>query len=169
MKARHFDKYVVREFASPDHVNTTLSKNVSATLDGREAERVPLYCHVSYASDAQACRGEGQLLNLSKTGCRIVGPVLAVGSTATLSLDLDDGKAPLDLTGVTVCWSDGFSFGVKFPPMTAVNRQRVQELILKFATLRGASQDHTAFRLARGVLFFCSPGVRKRKGKLSTQ
>jgi PilZ domain-containing protein len=148
MKARHFDKYVVREFASPDHVNTTLSKNASANLDGREAERVPFYCHVSYASDAEECRGEGQLLNLSKTGCRIVGSVLAVGSTATLSLDLDDGKAPLDLTGVTVCWNDGYSFGVKFPPMTAVNRQRVQELILKFATLRGASQDHTAFRLA---------------------
>ena len=150
MKARHLDRYVVQEFASPDHLNTTLSKNASASLDGREAERVPLYCHVSYASDAEAglCRGEGQLLNLSKQGCRIVGPVLAVGSTATLLLDVDDGKAPLNVIGATVCWNDGYSFGVKFPPMTAVNRQRVQELILKFATLRGASQDHTAFRLA---------------------
>ena len=148
MKARHFDKYLVKEFASSNHVNTTLSKNASVSLDSREAERVPLYCHASYASDAQACRGEGQLLNLSKTGCRIVGPVLAVGSTATLSLDLDDGKAPLEVMGATVCWNDGYSFGVKFPPMTAVHRQRVQELILKFATLRGASQDHTAFRLA---------------------
>lgn len=148
MKARHLDKYLVQEFASLDHVNTTLSKNASASLDGREAERVPLYCHVSYASDAEASRGEGQLLNLSKQGCRIVGPVLAVGSTATISLDLDDGKAPLDVIGATVCWNDGYSFGVQFPPMTAVNRQRVQELILKFATLRGASQAHTAFRLA---------------------
>ena len=150
MKARHVDKYLVQEFASPDHVKTTLSKHASASLDGREAERVPLYCHVSYASDAEAglCRGEGQLLNLSKQGCRIVGPVLAVGSTAMLLLHVDDGKAPLDVSGATVCWNDGFSFGVKFPPLTAVNRQRVQELILKFATLRGASQSHTAFRLA---------------------
>ena len=148
MKARHLDKDWAQKFAGLDLVNTTLAKNASASLDGREAERVPLYCHVSYASDAEASRGEGQLLNLSKQGCRIVGPVLAVGSTATISLDLDDGKAPLDFTDVTVCWSDGYSFGVKFPSMTVEDRKRLQELILKFATLRGASQDHTAFRLA---------------------
>src|SRR5689334_4931922 len=150
MKTRHLDKDWAQEVTGLDLVNVTINKNASAILDRREAERVPIHSHVTYASSAEAClcRGEGKLLNLSKKGCRIVGPVLAVGSTATISLDLDDGKAPLDLTGITVCWSDGFSFGVKFPPMTAVNRQRVQELILKFATLRGASQDHTAFRLA---------------------
>ncbi len=130
--------------------NITINKNASAILDPREAERMPMHSLVTYASNAEAClcRGEGKLLNLSKKGRRIVGPVLAVGSTATISLDLDDGKAPLDFADAAVCWSDGYSFGVKFPLMTVEDRKRLQELILKFATLRGASQDHTAFRLA---------------------
>jgi PilZ domain-containing protein len=150
MKTRHLDKDWAQEVTGLDLVNVTINKNASAILDRREAERVPIHSHVTYASSAEAClcRGEGKLLNLSKKGCRIVGPVLAVGSTATISLDLDDGKAPLDFTDVTVCWSDGYSFGVKFPSMTVEDRKRLQELILKFATLRGTSQDHTAFRLA---------------------
>ncbi|HZH48702.1 MAG TPA: PilZ domain-containing protein, partial [Nitrospira sp.] len=150
MKTRHLDKDWAQEVTGLDLVNVTINKNASAILDRREAERVPIHSHVTYASSAEAClcRGEGKLLNLSKKGCRIVGPVLAVGSTATISLDLDDGKAPLNFTDVTVCWSDGYSFGVKFPSMTVEDRKRLQELILKLATLRGASQDHTAFRLA---------------------
>ena len=66
----------------------------------------------------------------------------------TISLDLDDGKAPLELSGATVIWNDGPSFGVKFAPMTIEQRQRLQALVLKFATLRGTSLDHSAFRIA---------------------
>ena len=151
MKYRHLDRDWAEDFAKPDQVNSALAKPASAILDRREAERVPLHSHVSYAIDEEAClsRGEGELHNLSKKGCRIIGePVLVVGSTATIWLNLNDGKTPIRFPGSKVCWSDAHSFGVKFPPMTVEDRQRLQELVLKFATRRGSSQDHTAFRIA---------------------
>jgi hypothetical protein len=150
MRSRNSDRYLEQEFMRPDYVNNEAGKNPAAILDRREAERVLIDSHVSYASDddASLLRGEGQLLNLSKLGCRIVGPVLAVGSHTTISLDLNDGKAPLRLVGTTVCWSDGYSFGVKFPSMSGEDRKRLQELVLKFASVNGASNEYMAFRLA---------------------
>ena len=119
-------------------------------LDARDAQRVPFYCPVSYTSEDEARRSErkGQLLDLSKKGCRILGPVLPVGSTTTILLELNDGNTPLSIGGATVCWSDGFSFGVKFPAMPVEDRHRLQELVLKLSTLRGTTHDRTAFRLA---------------------
>src|SRR5262245_35304912 len=82
MGSRNSDRYLEQEFMRPDYVNNEAGKNPSAILDRREAERVPSTFHVSYESDEDASisRGEGQLLNLSKIGCRIVGPALRVGS-----------------------------------------------------------------------------------------
>jgi hypothetical protein len=121
-----------------------------ATLDSRDAQRVPFYCAVSYTSEDQACPTlqKGQLVDLSKKGCRILGPVLGVGATTTIMLDLNDGKAALKIIDATVCWNDGYSFGVRFPSMPVDDRHRLQELVLRFATLKGTSQEHTSFRLA---------------------
>jgi hypothetical protein len=66
----------------------------------------------------------------------------------TIMLDLNDGKPSLSIVGATVCWNDEYSFGLKFPPMPVDDRHRLQGLVLKFATIKGTSQDHTAFRLA---------------------
>ena len=150
MKSRNADRYLEQEFMRPDSVNNEGSKNLSATLDRREAERVVISCHVSYASeeDASILGAEGQLLNLSKLGCRIVGPSPPIGSHLTTTLDLKDGKMPLRLAGATISWSDGYSFGVKFPSLLREDRQRLQELVLKFASIRGSANDYTAFRLA---------------------
>jgi len=130
-------------------------KNVSAgqpttTQDSRDAQRVPFYCPVSYTSEDQArpSQHKGQLLDLSKKGCRILGPVLPAGCTTTIILELNDGKGNLKIPAATVSWSDGFSFGVRFPSMPLEDRHRLQELVLKFATLRGTTQDRAAFRLA---------------------
>lgn len=149
MKSTNRDRYLEQEFMRPDNVNNGAGKNPAAILDRRQAERVAMDSHVSYTSvdDASLLRGEGLLLNLSKLGCRIVGPVLAVGSHTTITLDVHDGKAPLRVIAATVCWSDGSSFGVKFPSMSGEDRKRLQELVIKFASLRGASNEYTAFRL----------------------
>jgi len=132
------------------HRKDLLLGNPAAMLDSREAQRVPFYCPVSYTSEDEAppSQKSGQLLDLSKKGCRILGPVLGVGCTTTIMLDLKDGKAVLSIVGATVCWNDGYSFGVKFPSMPVEDRHRLQELVLKLATLKGASQNRTAFRLA---------------------
>ncbi len=149
MRATNRDRYLEQEFMRPDSVNPASGTTPAAHLDRREAERVPLCGHVTYVSEeAFSFQGEGQLLNVSKKGCRVVGPVLAVGTHITISLKLGDGKPPLDLAAATVCWEDGYSFGVKFPTIREEDRHRLQELVLKFATRRGSSEDHTAFRLA---------------------
>ena len=131
-------------------MNNEAAKRTMATLDRREADRVSLYSHVSYASDEDASLvgANGQLLNLSKLGCRIVGPAPDIGSHMTISLDLNDGKAPLRLTGATVCWCDGYSFGTKFASMSGEERQRLQELVLRLASRHGSTDEYTAFRLA---------------------
>ena len=149
MKSRHLDKYM-SEILEGRQSPTKCLTNASTVLDRRDADRVPLDALVSYVTDARMglSRGEGQLEDLSKTGCKIVGPVLQVGTTATLVIHFNDDQTPLRLSGVTVTWSDGESFGVRFPNLRAEKRQRLQELVLKFATFRGKSQDHIAFRIA---------------------
>lgn len=148
MKSANVDRYLEQSFMRPDSLNQSPGKS-AGRLDRREAERVALSCHVSYMTEEDGFfEGEGQLLNVSMKGCRVVGPVMAVGSVITISLSLEDGKPSLNLAAATVCWEDGYSFGVKFPSIRGEDRQRLQELVLRFATRRGSSQDHTAFRLA---------------------
>src|SRR6185437_4348016 len=85
-----------------------------ALLDRRDAERVPLHAHVSYVTDEGRglSRGNGYLADLSKTGCKINGPVLMVGTCVNLVLDFHDEKDPLCISQATVTWSNGESFGV---------------------------------------------------------
>lgn len=149
MKSRHVDKYVPKVVEGLDAPVQNLGKS-SAVLDRRDAERVPLDVAVSYVSDARMglTQGQGRLEDLSKTGCKIIGPLLMVGTIATLVIRLNDDKASLCLSGVEVTWSDGEAFGVRFPQLKGDDRQRLQELVLKFATFKGRSEDHTAFRLA---------------------
>jgi hypothetical protein len=148
MKSRHLDKYMPAAVSGVNNRRDSL--RTGAVLDRRDAERVPLRAHVSYVTDERGglSRGNGSLVDLSKTGCKINGPVLMLGSYVTLVLDFQDEKDPLCVSDATVTWTDGKSFGVRFPKLTASDRQRLQELVLRFATFRGRSQEHTAFRLA---------------------
>lgn len=149
MKSRYLDKYMPKAI---DGLEGAVGKpaNASSVLDRRDAERVPLDAAVSYVSDARMglTRGEGRLDDLSKTGCKIIGPLLMVGTTATLVIHIADDRPPLCLSGVEVTWSNGESFGVRFSKLSGEDRQRLQELVLRFATFKGRSEDHTAFRLA---------------------
>lgn len=148
MKPRHLDKYMPRAISGLRIEGNCLKS--AALLDRRDAERVPLHANVSYVTDARGglSRGNGSLVDLSKTGCKITGPVLLVGSRVAVVLDFQDEKDALCVSDATVTWSDGESFGVRFPKLNISDRQRLQELVLKFATFRGRSQSHTAFRLA---------------------
>jgi hypothetical protein len=149
MKSANRDRYLEQGFMRPDAANHAPGTGPAARLDRREADRVAVSCHVSYVSEEGGFfQGKGQVLNVSKQGCRIVGPILAVGSVITISVNLQEGKPSLNIAGATVCWEDGYSFGVKFPAIRGEDRQRLQELVLKLATRRGSSQEHAAFRLA---------------------
>jgi hypothetical protein len=128
------------------------SPRTQAPLDRRDAERAPIGCKVIYtgAEGARIVRIEGTLQDISKTGCKILGnntpPVL--GCDVTLLLWLEDGKAPLSLSGAQVTWVKGCMFAVRFPRLTPDERKRLQEIIWRNVTLSAASQHRAAFRLA---------------------
>jgi len=147
MKSRHLEKYMPEVIAGVAG-NVGASSN-AAYLDRRDAERVPIGMHVFYVTDEPLgfSRGQGRLVDLSKTGCKIIGPVPPAGITVTLVLELDDDKNPLCLSGATVTWTKSESFGVRFPKLRSEERQRLQWLVLRYATFRGRSQKHAAFRL----------------------
>ena len=146
MRSRHIEKYMPKAIAGLDRAEAVRR---FAPVDRRHAGRVPFEAAVSYfcCDESGASRGKGYLEDLSKTGCRIVGLPLQVGSVGTLVIRLDDTQWPLCVSGVEVSWSDGESFGIRFPELDAETRHRIQKLVLKFASFKGNSH-YTAFQLA---------------------
>ena len=119
-------------------------------LDRRYAERVPIRCRIGYAGQegARVVTGETILKDLSKTGCKILGAApIPLGSPLTLLLDLKDGQAPMRLTDAIVSWIDRASFAVRFPKLSAEERRRLQEMILKHVRLSSLDDRRTAFRI----------------------
>lgn len=133
--------------------SSILEQNLRATnahtpLDRRYAERVPIHYRVIYTGTegARLIKTKGSLIDLSKTGCKILGTMLPVaGGCLTVTLYLEDGQAPLCLTDATVSWIKGSVFAVRFPKLTQDERKRIQGMIWKHVTL---SKNHrTAFRI----------------------
>lgn len=121
-----------------------------AILDRRYAERVSSGSRVTYTGTdgARIVKKEGALKDLSKTGCKISGyNPPAPGSTVTLQLHLEDGKAPLCLTDASVSWVAGSLFAVRFPKLSPDERKRLQGVIWKNVTVAALNARHTAFRI----------------------
>ena len=119
-------------------------------LDRRYAERVPARCRISYSGEegARIVTGEGTLKDLSKTGCKILGATTSsLGSSLTLLLYLENGQAPMRLTGAIVFWVARDSFAVKFPKLSAEERKRLQDHIWKNVSLASLDDRRTAFRI----------------------
>jgi PilZ domain-containing protein len=148
MKSRDLDKGLSDAITGVYH--PVSQRRIGALLDRRDAQRAPLQVYVSYFTDERMglSRGQGWLVDLSKTGCKIMGPVLMPGTSVTLVFYFQDEKDPLCVSNTTVTWCDGESFGVRFPRLKAQERQRVHELVLKYATFHGRSRERTVFRLA---------------------
>ena len=128
-------------------VNT---QKAHSLLDRRYAERVPIEYRISYSGEegARIVKGEGRLKDLSKTGCKILGATTSsLGSSLTLLLDFEDGKAPMRLTDATVSWLGKDSFAVRFPKLSADERRRLQEVIWKNVSLSSLDDRRMAFRV----------------------
>ncbi len=128
-------------------VNT---QKAHSLLDRRYAERVPIRYRITYFREegARIVAGEGALKDLSKTGCKILGMATnLLGSHLTLTLDLEDGQAPLRLTDVLVSWVASDSFAVEFPKLSSEERKRLQDVILKNISLSSLDDRRTAFRI----------------------
>lgn len=122
-----------------------------APLDRRYAERASLQIKVMYTSETghRPVKADGFLINLSKTGCKVLANMLPpAGTSITLFLYVPDGGLPLCLTGTTVAWVAGHTFAARFPKLTEGERKRLQLLIWKHVTFMKPKQTRTAFRLA---------------------
>lgn len=121
-----------------------------APLDRRYAERAPIHYEVTYTGTegARFTTASGVLKDLSKTGCKILGTTLPpIGGTITITLHLNDGQAPLCLTGATVSWIKGNLFALRFPKLMDDERKRIQEVVWKHVSLSKAKNHRTAFRI----------------------
>jgi c-di-GMP-binding flagellar brake protein YcgR len=128
-------------------VNT---QKAHSLLDRRYAERIPIRYRITYFGEegARIVAGEGALMDLSQTGCKILGVAPSpLGSRLTLLLDLEDGHIPMRLTDVIVSWISKDSFAVKFPKLSPDERKRLQEVIWKHISVSLLDDRRTAFRI----------------------
>src|SRR5512141_59603 len=110
------------------------TQKAHSLLDRRYAERIPIRYRITYFGEegARIVAGEGALMDLSQTGCKILGVAPSrLGSRLTLLLDLEDGHTPMRLTDVIISWISKDSFAVKFPKLSPDERKRLQEVIWK--------------------------------------
>jgi hypothetical protein len=71
--------------------------------------------------------GDGNVVDLSKTGLRIHGSVaVKAGFDVTLFLYLPDGRDPLFVLSARVTWSRGHVFGVEILKMNVRERNRLR-------------------------------------------
>lgn len=148
MPSRNGHRYLEHDWGSTGEIDVPATARPT-DLDRRNTHRVALQASVTYASDGDpSSGGEGILIDLSKEGCRIAGSSAVLnGGNLSLSINLGDGHPPPCLAG-KVCWIEGKTFGVKFAELTEHERQRLQQLVWKFASRKGESGGHTGFRFA---------------------
>ena len=126
------------------------TQKAHSLLDRRYAERVPIRYRATYFGEegARIVAGEGALMDLSQTGCKILGVAPSpLGSRLTLLLDLEDGHTPMRLTDVIVSWISKDSFAVKFPKLSPDERKRLQEVIWRHISVSLLDDRRTAFRI----------------------
>ena len=134
----------------PHSLSGLKNQKSHSLLDQRYAERVSMWCRISYSSQvgARIVTGEATLKDLSKTGCKILGAApSSLGSPLTLLLDFNDGQAPMRFTDVTVSRISRDSFAVRFPKLSSEERRRLQEVILKNIRVSSLGNHRTAFRI----------------------
>lgn len=126
------------------------TQKAHSLLDRRYAERIPIRYRITYFGEegARIVAGEGALMDLSQTGCKILGVAPSpLGSRLTLLLDLEDGHTPMRLTDVIISWISKDSFAVKFPKLSPDERKRLQEVIWKHISVSLLDDRRTAFRI----------------------
>jgi hypothetical protein len=134
----------------PHSLSGLKNQKSHSLLDQRYAERVSMWCRISYSSQvgARIVTGEATLKDLSKTGCKILSTApCPPGSTLTLFLNLKDGQDPMRLTDVIVSRISRDSFAVRFPKMSTEERRRLQEVILRHIRMSSLEDRRAAFRI----------------------
>ena len=128
----------------------TLRQTLLTPVDARYAERLNISCLVQFHSEdpARPYAGQGQLSNLSITGCRIVSMTpVAEGTALTLTLMLPDGQLPLVLEAVHVVRVSESHMAAQFLHLSPEQRRRLQRFIWKHISATTVHHEHRRFRL----------------------
>ncbi|MBH0199447.1 MAG: PilZ domain-containing protein [Nitrospira sp.] len=102
---------------------------------------------VRYSASVQTDTGagEGVLLDLSATGCRLQSDVaLTPGSYLALHIEASETEVPLAIEVSRVRWSNAGEFGIEFLRYAQGNRQRVTALTETLSSHQpSARHEHT--------------------------
>lgn len=102
-------------------------------VDNRErrGRRLALSCRVFFFGDDDY-EGEGQMLDLSTSGCRISSEeTLSVGKVLKLSLFLKDHQWPMRIDEAIVRWAKEGTYGMEFTSIRLAQRERIRALVMK--------------------------------------
>jgi PilZ domain len=101
------------------------------TEDRRVTPRLRVQFRTTFSASPKA-EGVGVILDLSLGGCRIVSPVVVeLGVSLELRIHVPDLEWPLMIEAASVQWVSGETFGLAFFRMKDMERQRLEQVIIK--------------------------------------
>lgn len=116
------------KFSLPLPILTSRLVTEIMTMQPRCRLRVPVGYPASIQSDAGA--GEGVLLDLSPTGCRMRSDIaLNTGAYLALQIAISQERTPLAMEVSIVRWCKDGHFGVEFLRYSQGDRERVTDLL----------------------------------------
>ncbi len=94
----------------------------------RQAVRFNIHCPVSFCSGAT--EGEGTVVDLSQSGCRVKSDVpIGIDSMICLFIVVASGLMPITIGMATVRWENHGEFGVQFIRVNAQQQERLLALM----------------------------------------
>jgi hypothetical protein len=109
-----------------------VGKSLNKPTESRQARRIATGCRLAFL-DEHNQEGEGEMLDLSCTGCMATTVhVVQPGLQMKISLLLSDGhETPVQVDEAIVRWARGGEFGVEFITVCPPQLQRIRQFILK--------------------------------------
>ncbi len=96
----------------------------------------------AFFTDGQYVEGEGTVLDISKSGCRVQCPCeLKQGVTVEVWLFMPNYEWPLRIEQALVRWKDGEEFGLQFLSLRPSQRERLRQFLQQ--RLRPLSKPRT--------------------------
>jgi hypothetical protein len=97
-------------------------------MNKRKRVRFNIHLPVSFCS--QATEGEGTVLDISESGCRVRSDIaLDVGSFICMFIVVPSGLMPITIGVAAVRWAKNGEFGVQFMRVNWQQQKRLQTLI----------------------------------------
>ncbi|HSN04221.1 MAG TPA: PilZ domain-containing protein [Nitrospira sp.] len=98
-------------------------------MEHRQHPRFPVLFSSSFSS-INLVKGEGNVVDLSIRGCRIVSPTeVQVGTTLQLAIHVSKQDPPMQVTQAVVRWCRAGSFGLEFASLPPEAWSRLQQLV----------------------------------------